>query len=226
MARVAVMTSRWLAATAVFCCSISCGAGSGSGSARHSSSDAGRAGTRSDGELIALFESEGAAWIRAERARYRPLAAPLSEADRRRFSPYFPQKLLRDARLLEVVGFENPEFFSIFEDAGEARPLDLRQASALALVDTILITEGASASSSRDRVLFHELVHLVQYDAMGLDEYMRRYAEYWAGNGHSYRGIRHEIQAFELADRYWAGGEPFSVESEVRAAFRSPVVER
>lgn len=218
MVRLAGMTSRWLAATVAFCWSVSCGVGSDSGPTRHSGSDAGRAGSRSDAELVARFESEGAAWIRAERARYRPLATPLSEADRRRFSGYFPQELLAATWLVEVSGFENPEFFSIFEDAGEARPLDLRQASALALVDTIVITEEASASSSRDRVLFHELVHLVQYDAMGLAEYMRTYAESWAGNGRSYRAIRHEAQAFELATRFTAG-ERFWVPAQVDSRF-------
>ena len=89
----------------------------------------------------------------------------------------------------------------------------------MALVDTILIARAASESSRRDRLLFHELVHLMQYELLGVEEYMEGYVDSWAENGRRYRDIPHEEQAFELAARFWSGDEPFSVEAEVRSRF-------
>ncbi len=169
--------------------------------------------------LVEQFKSKGVLWIRAERDRYHHLAEPLSEQERRALSPYFPQLMLGRARVLVVEGFDNPDFFSIFKESGEPYPVDLRRASAMALVDTILIVRTASESSLRDRLLFHELVHVMQYEVLGLDEYMEGYVDSWARNGGSYRDIPHEEQAFELASRFSSRGEPFSVETEVRSRF-------
>lgn len=185
--------------------------------------DDGAPGARPDarpGEWLAeQFKSEAVLWIRAERERNHRLAAPLSEQDRRALSPYFPQGVLGRARILVVEGFDNPDFFSIFEESGEPYPVDLRKASAIALIDTVLIARAAYESSLRDQLLFHELVHMMQYEVLGLEEYMEGYVEGWARNGHRYRGIPHEEQAFELATRFWSEAEPFSVEAEVRSRF-------
>lgn len=174
---------------------------------------------RPDAWLIERFKSEAVLWIRAERERNHRMAAPLSEQDRRALSPYFPRDVLGSARILVVEGFANPDFFSIFEESGEPYPVDLRKASAISLGDTILVARAASESSLRDRLLFHELVHTMQYEILGLEEYMEGYVEGWARNGRRYRRIPHEEQAFELATRFWSGAEPFSVEAEVRSLF-------
>lgn len=159
------------------------------------------------------------AWVRSEREAYRPRALPLSDEERSRLGGYFPREVLDRARVATVKGFENPEFFSVFATYGEPIPVDLRRASGLALVDTILMARAVGGASSRDRLLFHELVHLVQYQVLGLEAYIEGYVESWAENGRSYRSIPHESQAFELASRFSSGAEPFSVEREVRARF-------
>ena len=81
---------------------------------------------RPDAWLVEQFKSEGVLWIRAERERYHRQAAPLSEEDRRALSPYFPEYVLARARVLVVEGFDNPDFFSIFEQSGEPYPIDRR----------------------------------------------------------------------------------------------------
>jgi len=175
-------------------------------------------GERPEAELVARFEAEAVAWIRSERESQRPRSAPLPPSAVAEFAAYFPNDLLDRVRLREVRGFENPEFFSIFAAAGEPYPLDLRRARALALVDTILVAAGAEGSRRRG-LLFHELVHVMQFEVLGLEGYMAGYVASWAGNGRSYREIPHENQAFELAARFAAGGEPFSVDDEVRSLF-------
>jgi len=171
-------------------------------------------------EVALVFKSEGVRWIREERDRQYPRASPLDAEDRRRFSGFFPERILDRARVRVVGRFENPDFFSVFDRLGEPYPIDLRRASGLALIDTILVIRRAAAGRNRGELLFHELVHLVQYDVLGLEGYMDRYVDSWAENGRSYRQIPHERQAFELATRFRRSADDrFSVESAVRARF-------
>jgi hypothetical protein len=172
------------------------------------------------GEETRLFKQEGARWIREQRERHHPHGAPLGRRERRLFSGYFPLRLLDAARVRVVERFENPAFFRIFEQANEAYPIDLREASGLALIDTILIARRANQPRSRDGLLFHELVHLVQYDVLGLEDYMELYVDSWLEGGRRYREILHEQQAYELAARFRRSDvRRFSVEAEVRARF-------
>ena len=169
---------------------------------------------------IRLFKTEGVRWIAAERDRHYPYASALDERDLGVLAPYFSEHVLATARVRILEEFENPEFFSVFKDAGRPYPIDLRLASGLALIDTILISESSSRRSSRSEILFHELVHIVQYDVLGLEDYMERYVEAWAENGERYRAIPHEIQAYELTRRFRdPGASLFPVEAEVRALF-------
>lgn len=194
--------------------------GAGCGVVQPGASSAVVSGAPPDVGLIEEFTTEGILWIRTERERHYPGALPISVRDRSWLSEFFPEDLLDRARVATVAGFENPEFFSLFEEYGEPRPFDLRQARGMALIDTILIARTASESSTRDRLLFHELVHLMQYEVLGLDVYMEGYVEGWAQSGRRYRGIPHEQQAFELSSRFWGSrSSGFSVEAEVRSRF-------
>ncbi len=167
-----------------------------------------------------LFKVEGTRWIREQRERHHPHGAPLGARERRLFTAYFPKRLLDAARVRVVERFENPDFFRIFEQANEPYPIDLRKASGLALIDTILIARRADRPGSRDGLLFHELVHLVQYDVLGLEAYMGLYVDSWLEGGRRYREILHERQAYELAARFRRSqSEVFSVEAEVRTYF-------
>lgn len=211
-------TGRWVEIGAALCAvaALSCGVLPRAGAIRPGASDAAPAG-----ELVERFKEEGVRWIRTERDLHRTNGVRISAVDRHRLAAYFPQDLLDRARVVTVEGFENPDFFSLFAEHGEPNPLDLRRARALALVDTILVARASSQGAQRGRLLFHELVHLMQYEVLGLEEYMAGYVESWAENGRRYRDISHEEQAFELAGRFASGEGPFSVEDEVRSRFTS-----
>lgn len=211
-------TGRWVVIGAALCALavLSCGGFPQTGAIRAGAPDA-----PPDSELVERFKAEGVHWIRAERDLHRSDGEQISEADRHRFGAYFPLDLLDRARVVTVEGFENPDFFSLFKEYGEPHPVDLRRARALALVDTIVVARASSRGAQRDRLLFHELVHLMQYEVLGLEQYMAGYVESWAENGRRYRDISHEKQAFELAARFASGSAPFSVEEEVRTRFES-----
>ncbi len=65
-------------------------------------------------------------------------------------------------------------------------------------------------------LLFHELVHVVQYRLLGVDAFAKHYVNGFLVGG-SYHEIPLECCAFELEGRFMAGKDVFDVEAEVAA---------
>jgi len=67
-----------------------------------------------------------------------------------------------------------------------------------------------------DRLLFHELVHVVQYEKLGVVEFASKYVKGFLSGG-SYEAIPLEMNAYELDARFAAApAKGFSVASEVQ----------
>ena len=89
--------------------------------------------------------------------------------------------------------------------------------SAITFVDTILLaTTYSMPADDQVPLLFHELVHVVQYTELGVDEFVKRYVRGWASNGFQYSAIPLEIQAYQLEARFRSGVAAFSVSDEVK----------
>ncbi|MFQ5351069.1 MAG: hypothetical protein ACE5EG_11550 [Thermoanaerobaculia bacterium] len=174
-------------------------------------------------EELARLERQAARWLLELEERQRPLARPLTAAEKAALAGHFTAELLDRARLREVDGIDNPEFYAeFFSGRGKPLPIDFRQASGLALVDTILVVSRRVPPRSAGwlPLLFHELVHLAQVEAQGRDEHVAHYVRGWAASGFEYRSIPQEAQAYELAARFRAApAGPFSVEAEVAERF-------
>jgi hypothetical protein len=69
--------------------------------------------------------------------------------------------------------------------------------------------------------MFHELVHAVQYEILGLDEFSRHYVRGIVEGDFDYYRIPLEVMAYDL-DRRFADnpGAEFSVLDEVRGLLR------
>jgi hypothetical protein len=120
-------------------------------------------------------------------------------------------------RVAKVPGISNPDLYSIFLEQSLAIPLDFTHMSAITFVDTILMSERHPIAPAEELpVLFHELVHVVQYAELGLEEFVRRYVRGWASNGFQYSRIPLEVWAYELDARFRSGAPAFSVAAEVR----------
>jgi len=78
-------------------------------------------------------------------------------------------------------------------------------------VDVVVSHEPFSES-----LLFHELVHVVQYAQMGSREFAARYVQGFLKNG-SYDEIPLEKNACELEGRFSSKNATFSVAEEVRS---------
>jgi len=86
----------------------------------------------------------------------------------------------------------------------------------ITLIDTVLI--GASIARAGPRwngLLFHELVHVAQFRALGTEGFAREYLGGWMAAGRRYSRIPLEVEAYTLQRRF-AAGEVFVVARELR----------
>jgi hypothetical protein len=83
--------------------------------------------------------------------------------------------------------------------------------------DTILIApDVAGEGLTWRRLLFHEMVHVVQYEILGFDPFIDRYLRGWAAVGYRYRAIPLEEDAYAIEAMFTGGLQgSFSVRQEV-----------
>ena len=136
---------------------------------------------------------------------------------------FFREATLDRARIRRVPVIENPPFYREFEESGQSIPLDFSVWAAITFGDVVLVSDDQVPWPPSHSVVFHEMVHLVQYDELGIFEFARRYVTRFVQNRFNYMTIPLESDAFDLQGRFegWTG-EPFSAEVEVRATSVGP----
>ncbi len=141
-------------------------------------------------------------YIERQRQTYRPSALALDPNKLAAMRPFFPASTLEAARLAVLVGdwVGNPPFYGKLVRMGfEADSLpNFAFMTAITFVDTVVSHEPFTNS-----VLFHELVHVVQYQKLGLIEFAAKYVRGFLGGG-SYEAIPLEMNAYELEARFAA----------------------
>ena len=165
--------------------------------------------------LIEKFE----AWAYEQRDLYMPNARPLSDAEQLRLREYFEKRILDRTRIVSLEEIPNPPFYSDLEESGIPIPLDLTQAAGFCLIDYVLIRKGLwSHPSAALSTVFHEMVHLVQWDVLGSRRLIELYTDALLRDGYSQ--VVFERQAYRLTDRFVRGGPPFSVRAVVEEEFK------
>jgi len=172
------------------------------------------------GELEMMWvTSQVAGYIEDQRERYRGNAVVLSEEQKRAMGAFFPAAVLDNTKTLRLTGerIRNPGFYTMLAQFGvdpSALP-DFSRMAAMTLVDTIVSHEEFT-----DRLLFHELVHVVQFERLGLKPFAKKYVRGFLAAG-SCEEIPLEKQAYELDGRFAATpGEAIRVEEEVNRWMR------
>jgi hypothetical protein len=165
---------------------------------------------------IAWIIEQVAIYIEGQRQTYRFRAVPLDRNHKTVMQPFFPVSTLESARVTALAGerVSNPPFYGELMKMGfEAGSLpDFADMAAITFVDTVI-----SHGPYDERLLFHELVHSVQYEKMGLAEFSAHYVRGFLSGG-SYEAIPLEINAYQLDARFArAPMNHFSVEAEVQA---------
>lgn len=156
---------------------------------------------RISGALLDVLARRGEAWIRSQRARYRPEGVPLRPEEDARLALSFEESTRDSVRTARVPGVDNPPFY---REMGRVL-LDFTGMSAITFVDTIVVNRRFVEDPAPSELLFHELVHVVQYEVLGVEEFARRYVAGWARGGFSYEAIRLERQAYRLQAAFETG---------------------
>jgi hypothetical protein len=149
-----------------------------------------------------------------QRDRFFPRSAPLSPETMEIMRPFFPAEVLTSARIviLENERLSNPSFVAELKQRGLPVSFDMSHIHAAAYFDVIIFQ-----SAFTNRVLFHNLVHLVQYRAMGVDRWVEVYVRGLLNAGMA-ATFPVEAQAYELDQRFETNPlVGFSVEEEVKA---------
>ena len=140
-------------------------------------------------------------WVEATLKVHQERAVPLDRGDYPRLSQVFPGALLKRARAVIVT--ENPPFpplsrMGLPEFASfEAMPI-----SGVTYQDTFFVRDGYQTES----LYFHEMVHVVQWDRLGVDHFLLAY-----GVGLMQFGYRHsplEEMAYALQGGFDRGELP------------------
>jgi hypothetical protein len=152
-------------------------------------------------------------YITSSRKKFAPQAVPLTEAQRSAMQPFFPAEAMDNVRLCVLHGARvpNPSMYSMAKMMGIRNLPDFADMAAITFVDVVV-----SHQEFTDALLFHELVHVVQYAQMGAKEFAARYVNGFIEGG-SHEEISLEKNAYALEGRFRQNEkQPFSVDDEVR----------
>ena len=152
-------------------------------------------------------------YITSSRKKYQPQAVALTASQRATLAPFFPTDVLDSSRLcvLHNSRIEDPAFYGMARMMGLKNLPDFSHMAAITFVDVIVSHEEFT-----DSLLFHELVHAVQYAQLGAKDFALRYVKGFIGGG-SYEQIPLEKSAYELEARFNQDkAATFSVSDEVK----------
>jgi hypothetical protein len=169
-------------------------------------------------EDLDFFIEQGRLWASGMHSELWPKGNPLAEPLTQQFSPFLGVDTLKRIRVVALKEIPNPPFYGSLAARGVPAPIDFTQMAGITFIDTVLISEtkaGPSEASLRS-LLFHEAVHVVQYEQLGLDRFMNDYVMGWADNGFDYFSIPLEQQAYALQHRFDENPSAvFSVHDEI-----------
>ena len=162
--------------------------------------------------LIGQVAGMVADYIISNRKKYAANGQPLTPDQRAAMQPFFPPEILDKTTLLVLNGerIQDPGFYTMARMMGFRDLPSFSDVSAVTFVDVIVSHEEFT-----DELLFHELVHVVQYAQLGVKEFGARYVSGFV-TGAGYAGIPLEKNAYELEQRYSVNkGQSFAVADEV-----------
>lgn len=155
-----------------------------------------------------------AAYIRAQRDRFFPSGRQLDETEITVLQPFFGSERLKWVQVhnLKRAELPNPDFYPSLRQMGFRDLPNFSRMAAITFVDAIAFREAITMP-----VLFHEMVHVVQYDFLGVEAFAALYVRGFIEGG-GYEKIPLEKSAYELDARFSADPKKiFDVQAEVRS---------
>ena len=160
-------------------------------------------------EFIQTAANQVAAYISEQRALFQGKAVPIPTDDKAALQPFFPSTVLDEARVA-CAKISDPSFYAQLRSLGIRNMPAFSDLAGITFVDIVV-----HAAPLTRALLFHELVHVVQYRHLGVSGFADLYVRGFL-NGGSYEEIPLEKQAYELEARFADNGEAFSVDDDVQ----------
>jgi len=160
-------------------------------------------------EFIRMAANKVAAYISEQRAFFQSKARPISADDKAALQPFFPADLLGATKVIRAR-VSDPPFYAQLRSLGIHNMPAFSELAGITFVDIVVHVEPLTRS-----LLFHELVHAVQYRHLGVAGFADLYVRGFL-NGGSYEEIPLEKQAYELEARFAENGDTFSVDEDVQ----------
>lgn len=129
----------------------------------------------------------------------------MSVEERGALAAYFDPALLNTVRVCRVARIEPAMPRQLVRLLRLPASVDISAAAGMAFGDAIVIARDSAKTTRALSLLFHELVHCVQYRALGTHRFLRQYLRGWADSGFDYFAIPLEQQAYRLQDRFDSG---------------------
>ena len=130
-------------------------------------------------------------------------------------SAFSPDDVLNTVRITRGRAKE-PSFYTRLRAMGIRNAPSFSDMAGVTFQDVVLHVDALT-----EKLLFHELIHVVQYKHLGLRGFAELYVRGFL-NGGSYEEIPLEKQAYALEAKFSASPEdPFSAEADVVARIRS-----
>jgi len=150
-----------------------------------------------------------AAYIADQRSHFHKTAQAISAEHVKTLRPFFPGEILSGVRVAQGRASE-PSFYSQLRALGIRNAPPFSDMAGITFEDVVVHVEPLTTS-----LLFHELVHAVQYKHLGLNKFAKYYVRGLLTGG-SYEEIPLEKQAYSLEDRFSRNPSTlFSVEEDV-----------
>jgi hypothetical protein len=152
-----------------------------------------------------------AAYMREQRNRFMLLSEPLPEEHLALLEPFFSPTLLRKVRIVQLASRGLSRVDVHPQTYGYQRLLDFTHMATVTFDDVVVANETLST-----RLLFHALVHAVQFQLLGLERYIDLFVRAFVTRRWRFK-VPLEAHAFELEARFAADRYArFLVEDEVR----------
>lgn len=153
-------------------------------------------------EALPLMEQ----WMETLRLRHLPGSIAASELGLRRLSDHFPAHVLDDARVVSLLELPFPPLSTYRLPEFEA--MATAPMAGITFGDMYFVRPNAS-----EGVHLHELVHVVQWNALGIPDFLLTYAVGLMQHGYARSPL--EAIAFELQERFERRALPGFADSEV-----------
>jgi hypothetical protein len=154
-----------------------------------------------------------ASWMQRTLAEHAAAARPVASLGFSRLPHYYDEQMLASAKAVVLAQVPVPPLSAMgLAGLGAFERMEM---GGITFLDTYFVRADLAGVES---LHFHELVHVVQWRALGPEKFLARYADGLERFGYLRSPL--ELMAFRLQRRFEREAEPFSVEAACQAPLR------